>query len=126
MRIITRGRADQDGDDDGQAGQASVELLALLPALGLIVALAVQALVAGTTWWLASVAAREGARASALGRDPTRAAAAAVPSPWRASSRVAVSAADDATVTVRLAIPTLLGGLRIGSAVGRARMEPQR
>lgn len=126
MWIITRARGASDSDGDGEDGQASVELLALLPALGLIVALAVQALVAGETWWLASVAAREGARASALGRDPARAAAAAVPSPWRASSRVAVSASDDATVTVRLAIPTLVGGLRIGSAVGRARMEPQR
>jgi hypothetical protein len=125
MWIITRARGAQEGD--GQAGQASVELLALLPALGLIVALAFQALLAGETWWLASVAAREGARASALGRDPVEAASAAVPSPFRPSSRVDVStSAEDATVTVRLPVPTLLGGLRIGSAVGHARMEPQR
>src|SRR5262249_47612457 len=111
MWIITRARGAQ--ADDG--GQASVELLALLPALGLIIALAFQALLAGETWWLASVAAREGARASALGRDPAAAAASAVPSPFR-PSRVAVSTADDdATVTVRLPIPLLIGGLRIGS-----------
>jgi hypothetical protein len=122
MWIITRAR----GADD--AGQASVELLALLPALGLIIALAFQALLAGETWWLASVAAREGARASALGRDPVEAASSAVPSFFRPSSGSvdASTSEDDATVTVRLPIPTLVGGLRIGSAVGHARMEPQR
>jgi hypothetical protein len=119
MWILTRARA---GDD---TGQASVELLALLPALGLIIALAFQALLAGETWWLASVAAREGARASALGHDVQDAATAAVPSAFR-PSRVTVSSSSDATVTVKVPIPALVGGLSLGSAVGRARMEPQR
>jgi pilus assembly protein CpaE len=108
------------------SGQASIELLALLPALGLVIALAFQALVAGETWWLASVAAREGARASALGRDPHAAARAAVPRPFRSSGLAVSSTAPAGTVTVRLPIPTLLGAVRLGSAVGRAHMEPQR
>jgi hypothetical protein len=122
MRITRRARG---AEEDGQA---SVELLALLPALGLIVALAFQALLAGETWWLASTAAREGARASALGQDAAVAARAAVPSSFRPSSSddVAVSSSADGTVTVRLPIPTLVGGVRLGSAVGHARMEPQR
>lgn len=109
------------------SGQASLELLALLPLLGLVVALAVQALIAGETWWLASVAAREGARASALGQDPADAARAAVPGAFRPSSGfVVTSSAPAATVTVKLPIPTLGLGVRLGSAVGRAHMEPQR
>jgi hypothetical protein len=109
------------------SGQASVELLALLPALGLIVALAFQALLAGETWWLASVAAREGARASALGRDAEDGARAAVPGAFR-SARMAVTSASspDATVTVKLPIPSVVAGVSLGSATGRARMEPQR
>jgi hypothetical protein len=106
------------------SGQASVELLALLPALGVAIALAWQVLVAGETWWLATVAAREAARAAALGDDPSRAAAAALPSPFAEGVRTRV--ARDGTATVRVPIPALLGGLRLGSASGRARMEPQR
>ncbi|HET6507530.1 MAG TPA: hypothetical protein VFG42_12145 [Baekduia sp.] len=125
MWILTRAREFDSDDDDG--GQASVELLAVLPVFGLIAALAFQALLAGTSWWLASVAAREGARAAALGQDPVAAARAAVPGALRPSrSGVSVSSSRDATVTVRLAIPSLLGGARLGSAVGRAHMEPQR
>lgn len=108
------------------SGQASVELLALLPALGLIAALAFQALLAGETWWLASVAAREGARASALGRDAREAARAAVPGRFRPSSGLKVTSGSDATVTVKLPIPSLLAGVRLGTATGSARMEPQR
>lgn len=106
-----------------EAGQASVELLALLPALGVAIALAWQALVAGETWWLATVAAREAARAAALADDPARAASAALPSPFADGARTRV--ARDGTATVRLPIPALVGGLRLGSATGHARMEPQ-
>lgn len=121
MSSRARARAD--------SGQASVELLALLPALALIAALAFQALLAGETWWLASVAAREGARASALGRDAGEAARAAVPGAFR-GGRMAVTPAssspDDAAVTVKLAIPSVVAGVSLGLATGRARMEPQR
>lgn len=106
------------------SGQASVELLALLPALGATIALAWQALVAGESWWLATVAAREAARAEALGHDPSRAALAALPALFDERARTRV--ARDGTATVRVAIPALLGGLRLGTATGRARMEPQR
>jgi hypothetical protein len=107
------------------SGQASVELLALLPALGLAIALAWQALVAGETWWLATVAAREAARAAAIdGGDPARAASAALPSPFAAGARVRVT--RDGVATVRLPIPAVVGGVALGSATGHARMEPQR
>lgn len=109
-----------------EAGQASVELLALLPALGVAITLAWQALIAGETWWLATVAAREAARAAALGADPSHAATAALPAPFSDGARTRIAA--DGTATVRLPIPLLLsgGGLHLGSATGHARMEPQR
>ncbi|WP_445151676.1 pilus assembly protein [Baekduia sp. Peel2402] len=109
------------------SGQASVELLALLPALGLAIALAWQALVAGETWWLATVAAREAARAAAIDGDPARAAraaSAALPSPFADGVRVRVT--REGVATVRLPIPAVVGGVGLGSATGHARMEPQR
>lgn len=105
-----------------QDGQATVELIALLPVLAAVVALAWQALLAGETWWLASTAAREAARAHALGADPAAAARAALPAELR--GRVRVRVGDRDTVAVRVPIPTLVG-TRLGAASVSARMEPQ-
>lgn len=102
----------------GEDGQATVELVAVLPVLGLVLVLAWQAVVAGQTWWLASAAAREGARASALGGDPVAAAGRVLP-----GARVEGSGAGG--VRVRAAVPPVFGGLRFGSVTVRARMEPQ-
>jgi hypothetical protein len=103
----------------GEDGQATVELVAILPVLGLILVLAWQALVAGQTWWLAGAAAREAARASALGSDPTAAARRVLPSAH--ASRTG----DDGTIRIRAAIPPVIAGLRFGSVTVHARMEPQ-
>jgi hypothetical protein len=108
-------------DDDGQA---SIELIALLPALALIAAVAIQALLAGSTLWLTATAAREAARARALGVDPEAAARAALPSWSRAGARIAEDGDDGVRVTVP--IRSLIGGLRLGSVSVPARMEPQR
>jgi hypothetical protein len=102
----------------GEDGQATVELVAVLPVLGLVVLLAWQAVVAGQTWWLASAAAREGARASALGGDPVVAARRVLP-----GARLVRSGSDG--VRVRAAVPPVFAGLRFGSVTVRARMEPQ-
>jgi hypothetical protein len=114
-----------------QDGQATVELVALLPVLGVVVALAWQALLAGETWWLASTAAREAARAQALGADPVVAARAALPSGGlRRAVRVRVGGEDEGgegAVAVRLPIPSVVGGgVRLGVVSAHARMEPQR
>jgi TadE-like protein len=103
----------------GEDGQATVELVAVLPVLGLVALLAWQAVVAGQTWWLASAAAREGARASALGGDAARAARQVLP-----GAQLVRDGADG--VRVRAAVPPVLAGLRFGSVTVRARMEPQR
>jgi hypothetical protein len=102
----------------GEDGQATVELVAVLPVLGLVVLLAWQAVVAGQTWWLAGAAAREGARAAALGGDPVAAARRVLP-----GARLVQSGADG--VEVRAAVPPVVAGLRFGSVTVRARMEPQ-
>ena len=102
----------------GESGQATVELVAVLPVLGLVLLLAWQALVAGQTWWLTSAAAREGARAAALGADPTTAARSILP-----GARASRDGSDG--VRVRAAVPSVLADLRLGSVTIRARMEPQ-
>lgn len=107
----------------GEDGQASVELVALLPVLVGIVLLAWQALVAGEAWWLAGSAAREAARASAVGGDARAAAAGVLPAPLRRELRVRPD--GDAGVSVRVAVPSVLAGVRVGSVTVRARMEPQ-
>src|SRR3954462_14385040 len=106
----------------GEDGQASVELVAVLPVLVAIVLLAWQAVVAGEAWWLTGAAAREAARASAVGGDAAAAARGVLPPGLRAGARVRP---DGGGVAVRVEVPTVLGGLRFGSVTVRARMEPQ-
>jgi hypothetical protein len=103
-------------------GQASVELVALVPALVAIALLAWQLLLAGETWWLASTAARSAARAEALGADPRSAALSSLPSNLRAGSRLE---RRDAGVRLRVPIPAALPGLHLGSVTAAASMEPQ-
>src|SRR6476659_1951388 len=53
----------------GEAGQASVELVVLLPMIAVILAVAWQALLAGEALWQARASARAAARANAIGAD---------------------------------------------------------
>jgi hypothetical protein len=105
-------------------GQASVELVALLPLVGLLIALAWQGLLAGEAAWLGAGAARAAARAEALGRDPLRAARAVLPA--RFAHRLRVHASRDGSVAVALAIPAVLGDGSLGGLTARARFEEQR
>jgi hypothetical protein len=73
------------------AGQASVELLAALPALALAAALALQLLLVGYTMTIADRAAEAGALAGAAGRDAKRAAVEALPGWARGRSRVSAA-----------------------------------
>jgi pilus assembly protein CpaE len=62
-----------------QRGQATVELVAVLPFLLLAALVAWQLVLAGHTAWLAAQAARVAARADAVGRRPEVAARSALP-----------------------------------------------
>ena len=55
---------------DGERGQASIELVAALPAVMLVGALVWQLALAGHAAWLTANAARTAARASIVGRSP--------------------------------------------------------
>jgi hypothetical protein len=74
------------------SGQASVELLAALPALALAAVLALQLLLVGYALTIADGAAEAGALAGASGRDARDAAREALPE-W-AQGRSRVSASD--------------------------------
>jgi hypothetical protein len=91
-----------------ERGQATVELVAGLPALLLAAFVALQLFVAGYALTLADGAAEAGALALASGRDTAPAARAALPGWARERARVHV---DDGRVTVRVRPPSPLGFL---------------
>ena len=107
----------------GEAGQATVELVALLPLLVVVLAGAWQAVLAGHAAWAASAAARAAARAHAVGTDPTRAARTHLPGSLERGLRV--TAGSDGDVEVRVRIPSLPGLPSPGHANAGARFEPQ-
>jgi hypothetical protein len=96
---------------DGRAGQASVEFVAVLPALAVCLVLAAQAVLAGWALWSAGVAARAGARAEHVGGDAEAVARHTLPGSLRGG---AVIRADDG-VRVRVRVPALLPGVRLPS-----------
>lgn len=90
-------------------GQASVELVALLPALAVCLAIAAQAVLAGWALWSAGNAARAGARAREVGSNGEAAARHALPGPLRAGA--AIRSADG--VIVRVRIPAIVPGMSL-------------
>jgi hypothetical protein len=95
---------------EDERGQASVELLGVLPAALLIVAIGWQLLLAGQAIWLAGNAARVAARAKAVGRDPAPAARGALPSYLNRGLRVMDRDGDG--VRIRLRVPLAVPGVR--------------
>ena len=91
-----------------ERGQATVELVAALPALLLAAAVALQLLVAGYAMTLADGAAEAGALTLASGGSAAEAARGAVPG-W-AKDDLAVSVEGD-TVSVRLRPPSPISAL---------------
>jgi len=106
-----------------QEGQASVELVALLPLMAVLAALGWQAVVAGQVVWLAGTAARAAARAHALGNDATAGARAALPRGFR--DEVRVRTGPEGRVAVRLTVPVVVGSGGLGSVAREARFAPQ-
>ena len=107
----------------GASGQASVELVALLPILAVLLAGLWQAVLAGHAAWAASAAARAAARAHAVGADPARAARGHLPAGLETGLRVKAGAGGDVRVSVR--IPALPGLPSPGRAGASSHFEPQ-
>jgi hypothetical protein len=93
---------------DSQRGQASVELLGMLPLLVAFPLVVLQLLAVGYASVLAGSAAEAGALALAAGADPKAGVREALPGWSRAGSSVDVVAGE---VRVRLKPPSLLKGL---------------
>jgi hypothetical protein len=89
-------------------GQASVELLAALPALALAAALSLQLLLVGYSLTIADGAAEAGALAGAAGRDASEAARESLPEWARGHSRVS---AGDGRVRVEVRPPALFAAI---------------
>lgn len=101
---------------DNQRGQATIELVAALPVVLLLGAVAWQLALAGHTAWLAAHAARSGARAEAVGRDPAAAARRSLPRSLERGLRVERVRGGAVRVSVR--VPLLLPGRRAPVRVG--------
>jgi type II secretory pathway component PulK len=91
-----------------ERGQASIELVGVLPFVLLVGAVVWQLALAGHTAWLTANAARAGARADAVGRDATSAARSALP---RSLERgLEVDRLQEGGVRVYVRVPLLVRG----------------
>lgn len=120
MPVARRHRPVRSG---GESGQASVELVALVPLVVLVVAALWQATLVGQALWLSGTAARAAARAEAIGGDAEASARATLPD--RLGRGTSVRAARDGAVTVGIAVPLVLGGGRLATVSGRAALRRQ-
>jgi len=108
-----------------EQGQATVELLGVVPALLAIGLVVWQLILAGHAAWMSAHAARAAARAALVGEDPETAARSALPRGLKAGLDVR---SEGAGVT-RVAVPVPIVDRRWRSAVrvaARAGLEPVR
>jgi len=106
----------------GEDGQASVELVALLPLVALMGALLWQAIVAGQALWLSAAAARSAARAAAVGGDARAAARGALPPRLEEGLRVRTMGAG---VRVAVRVPSVLTSGSLTTVESRAAFPSQ-
>ena len=107
----------------GEHGQATVELVALLPCLAAIVAALWQAALVGWAAWGAHAAARAAARAHAVQGDAAAAARRHLPPDLERGLRVTTGAGGRVRVAVRIPSPPALPSLGYVGAEGH--FEPQ-
>jgi hypothetical protein len=117
------GRARRAAIASTPAGQAAVELVALLPLIALLLAVAYQALLAGQAAWEAHVAARAAARANAVGAAAEAAARAHLSAGLERGLRVHATRDGDVRVSVR--VPRVLPALGLGRVAATAHFHPQ-
>jgi hypothetical protein len=105
------------------AGQASVELVAVLPLVAAMLALSWQAVLTGHTVWAATAAARAAARAAALGGDPVVAARAHLPA--RLEPGLRLTRPEPGVVRLSLRVPAVVAAVRPGRVSATGRFRPQ-
>ncbi len=97
-----------------------MELVAVVPFLLLAVVAAAQIALAGQALWSASVAARAGARAAAVGGDAVAAARSALPLSMREEAKVE----DEDGVSVRVEVSRLVPSLPSVRVAASSELEP--
>jgi hypothetical protein len=105
-------------------GQATVELVALLPVLALLAAGLWQVASTAHTIASAGAAARAASRAAAVGADPAAAARPLLPERLRDDAWVEERDGGAVAVSVPLRVPAT--GARLATYTATARFEPQR
>jgi hypothetical protein len=108
---------------DDQRGQASVELVAILPLVAVLTVVLWQLAVAGYGYWATGGAARAAARAEAVGGDADAAARRALSDPFERGLKVRPG--RDGEVSVRVGVPLVVGGGSLLHVESRARLPPQ-
>ena len=103
-----------------ESGQASVELVAAIPALLLAVLIVAQFAAVGYSLWTAGVAAHAGARAAYVGADGKRAARRSLPEALRRRASVR----DAHGLAVRVLAPSLIPGVPRLPVTARAGLGP--
>jgi Flp pilus assembly protein TadG len=106
-----------------ESGQASVELVVLIPVVALLAFAVWQVVVAGHAAWVVAGAARAAARAKAVGGDPADAARRALPSSLEHGLKVTTD--EDGKATVAVGVPLVVGHGRLLTLTDRARFAPQ-
>lgn len=109
------------------SGQASVELVAVVPLVLLVAAVAWQLVLAGQTAWLAAHTARVAARAEAVGRAPSVAARSALPGAFERGLEVERRAGGGVRVSVRVPLLHRWRGpvtISASSSLGHSRTTP--
>src|SRR5258707_1824839 len=99
--------------------QASVELVAVLPALAVCLVIAAQTVVVGWALWSAGNAARAGARAEEVGSDAEAAARRALPGSLRDCA--AIRSVDG--VSVRVRVPAIVPGVSLPSVTAASTLD---
>ena len=126
LRNTSPRRAERAARAPGGGGQASVELVAILPALVVCVLIAGHALAAGWALWSAAGAARAGARAQhvgGVGGDGEAVARRALPGTLRRGARI--ESEDGIRVEVRAPMLFPSGEFPAGPRLGAAaRLDP--
>jgi hypothetical protein len=101
-------------------GQASVEFVAVLPALAVCLVIAAQTVLVGWALWSAGNAARAGARAGEVGSDAVAAARRALPGALRDGA--AIRSGDG--IRVRVRVPAIVPGVSLPAVSAASTLHP--